>query len=107
MRHAKLVFGLLVLAAIGLLTACMVPIEESAEVQAEISDVDTDPASLEALESPAELEEAEDYTLDSCLTTTCRPGGAGDAYCTSLCGDVARCVSSGSGCGTRPCCVPM
>jgi hypothetical protein len=91
MRKTMRVFSAWMIATAGLLTACG-PVEESPEPQAETEAPEMAPR--EALEN-------------QCLTTTCRPGAAGDAYCTSLCGDVAKCFSSGYGCGSRPCCVPM
>lgn len=104
MRNANLVFSFLVLAAIGLLTACVMPVEDSTEIPAEVSDTDT--SDLEVLETLAEPDENATEEVN-CFNTTCTPGSAGDQYCTSLCGDVARCFSSGTGCGTRPCCVMM
>ena len=69
--------------------------------------LDARTAPLQGLEQPASLKETPPAGTNSCFTTTCTPGAQGDAYCTSLCGDVAKCVSSGSGCGSRPCCVLM
>lgn len=66
---------------------------------------------LRSTEQPAHSElladEGEDgFEAASCFNTTCVVGKAGNAYCTSLCGDVARCTAPmSSGCGTQPCCV--
>jgi hypothetical protein len=104
MRKMMRVFSVVVLAAVGVLTACG-PVEASTESPVEALDARTD--SLQGLEQPAGAKETPPVDLNSCYTTTCTPGAAGDAYCTSLCGDVAKCFSSGFGCGSRPCCVMM
>jgi hypothetical protein len=104
MRNIKLVFSFLVLAAIGVLTACVMPVEDSTEIAAELSAPDT--SDLEALETLAEPDENSTEDVD-CYNTNCTPGSQGDRYCTSLCGDTARCFSSGYGCGTNPCCILM
>lgn len=100
MRKALRVFSVWMIATSGLLTACG-PVEESPDIQAE-----TEQAPRKALETPSERKAPQDESLNQCLTTTCRPGASGDAYCTSLCGDVARCTYQ-TGCGYRYCCVLM
>jgi hypothetical protein len=103
MQKAMRVFSVWMVATAGLLTACG-PIEESSEIQAE-TEVQA-MAQRNTLETPAEQKAPQDESVNQCLTTTCRPGAEGDAYCTSLCGDVARCLYL-TGCGYRYCCVPM
>jgi hypothetical protein len=103
MRKAMRVFRFWMIATAGLLTACG-PIEESPELQAETEALEMAPR--EALETSAERKAPQEESVNQCLTTTCRPGAEGDAYCSSLCGDVARCVYL-TGCGYRYCCVLM
>ncbi len=100
----KRVSAALVLVALGSLGACVAPVDEQPEVTTDDMNTDT-----QGLETPAELEVTPDSFDNACLTTTCKPGLQGDQYCTSLCGDVARCVSPqyNMGCGIRPCCVMM
>jgi len=104
MRKAMRILCVWMVATAGMLTACG-PVEESPELQAETEAPER--TSRQALEAPAGKKDSPDVGTNSCFTTTCRPGAQGDAYCTSLCGDVARCFSSGYGCGSRPCCVLM
>jgi hypothetical protein len=94
--------GLALLTIGTMVAACMVPVDESNADSAE--DLPT--------ETTQELQTTgEDGVMSlepSCYTSTCKPGPAGDAYCTSICGgEVAVCFSSGYGCGYRPCCVMM
>ena len=64
-------------------------------------------APRKALEMPAEQMVPQGGSVNQCLTTACRPGAAGDAYCTSLRGDVAKRFPYEYGCGYRPCGVLM
>lgn len=100
-------FLVLMFSTIGFLTACMMPIEEatetSAKIGAETSDKDKD--TPEILESATEQETTPEEV--DCFTANCIPGRKGDQFCTSICGDVAKCFAEGAGCGTQPCCVPL
>src|SRR6185295_1984447 len=100
MRKAMRVlgFGLFVMA--GLLTACG-PVEEpSLEGQSETGLVE--PASSKEAAGAPVLQGA------TCQNAVCQPGPAGDAKCTSICGDYAKCFPAWSGwCGGLPCCIMM
>jgi hypothetical protein len=104
MRKAMRVlgFGLFVMA--GLLTACG-PVEEpSLEGQSEAG-----------LAEPASSTKATggsgpqgQTVTTTCQSAVCTPGPAGDAKCTSICGDYAKCFPAWSGwCGGLPCCIMM
>jgi len=94
MRKTMRALGFGVLVTAGLLTACG-PVETPTEVQTETGLVEP------ATEAPT-LQGA------TCQTAVCTPGPAGDAKCTSICGDYAKCFPAWSGwCGGLPCCIMM
>jgi hypothetical protein len=104
MRKMMRVFSVWMIATAGVLTACG-PVDQSSEIQAE--EGVQEEASRQALETPAGLEAPSGESVNSCFTATCTPGSSGDAYCSSLCGDVAKCLDRQFGCGYRYCCVLM
>ena len=104
MRKAIRVFSVWMVATVGLLTACG-PVEESPESQVETEALEVAPGN--ALDTPAGLKAPPGGSINSCFTTSCKAGAEGDAYCTSICGDVARCLGRDFGCGYRGCCVLM
>jgi len=99
MRNAMRVLGIGLFAMAGLLAACG-PVEVSpSESQTEAGLVE--PVSKEATGAPS-------LQGETCYTATCQVGAAGDAKCTSLCGDVAKCFPPyWYSCHGLPCCIML
>ena len=106
MRYRNHCLGVLFLATIALPTACTVSVEDSAAspVDGAVTETLSTPA-LEPDVAPAVGKDEDIQSLEepNCYTTACKT----NEYCTSVCGDVAKCFRNSMGCGPNGCCVLM
>jgi hypothetical protein len=99
MRNTMRVFGIGLFAMASLLTACG-PVDPSAPEDQMESEL-VEPVSREATQAPPVPQGT------TCNSYHCRVGAEGDAQCTSICGDVAKCFGPGAWCGLMPCCIML